>query len=154
MIVVSDSGPLIHLSRVKKLEVLRDFFSEIYIPDAVYEELTSKKGMPGYEEVKSYTWIKRKRIDGSIAFLMDYLDKGESEAILLAKELDADLLLIDDLAGRRISRTHDIEVMGTLGILDRAANKDINIDLEKVIKELRNKGFWMDDDLFEKLMEK
>lgn len=85
---------------------------------------------------------------------MEYLDEGESEAILLAKDLDADLLLIDDLAGRRTATTHGINVMGTLGILDKASDENMIQNLEKIIIELREKGFWMDDELFEKIVNK
>ncbi len=155
MRVVTDSGPLIHLSRIEKIDLLKGFFDEIYIPEAVHRELTSQEDLPGSEKVKNYDWIKRKVIDDNTAkeLLMDRLDEGESEAIILAKSMDANLLLIDDLAGRKMARTQNIDVMGTLGILDRASKENIIEDLEKVLKELREKGFWMDDELFDKLIE-
>ncbi len=155
MIVVSDSGPLIHLSRVNRLDILQVFFKEIYIPEAVYQELTSiEEDLPGSSEIKTFDWIKNKSVDKNTAkqILMEYLDEGESEAILLAKDLDADLLLIDDLAGRRTATTHGLKVMGTLGILDKASEENMIQNLEKVVTELRKKGFWMDDELFEKIV--
>ena len=155
MIVVSDSGPLIHLSRINQIKILKEFFNEIYIPEAVYQELTSsEEDLPGSSEIKTASWIKKKEVkkDTAKEFLMEYLDEGESEAILLAKDLDADLLLIDDLSGRRTARTHGIKVMGTLGLLDRASDENKIQNLEKIMIELREKGFWMDDELFEKLI--
>lgn len=154
MIVVSDSGPLIHLARINKIELLKIFFDEVYIPEAVYNEINSQNDLPGSKEVEKYGWIKKKIIDHKTAkeLLMDRLDEGESEAIILAKKIDADLLLIDDLAGRNTARNQNIDVMGTLGVLDRASKKNMIHDLEKVIRELRNKGFWMDDELFDKLI--
>lgn len=155
MIVVSDSGPLIHLSRVNRLDILQVFFKEIYIPEAVYQELTSiEEDLPGSSEIRTFDWIKNKSVDKDTAkqILMEYLDEGESEAILLAKDIDADLLLIDDFAGRRTATTHGIEVMGTLGILDKASEENMIQNLEKVVTELRKKGFWMDDELFEKIV--
>ena len=155
MIVVSDSGPLIHLSRINQIKILKEFFNEIYIPEAVYQELTSsEEDLPGSKEIKTSSWIKKKEVkkDTAKEFLMEYLDEGESEAILLAKDLDADLLLIDDLSGRRTARTHGIKVMGTLGLLDRASDENKIQNLEKIMIELREKGFWMDDELFEKLI--
>jgi len=91
MIVVSDSGPLMHLSRVNQIEILKEFFNDIYIPKAVYHELTSiEEDLPGCGEIKTYDRIKTEEIDKDTAkqLLMEYLDKGESEAILLAKDLD------------------------------------------------------------------
>lgn len=154
MIVVSDSGPLIHLSRINKIELLKNFFDKVYIPEAVYNEINSQNDLSGSKEVEKYEWIKKKIIDHKTAkeLLMDRLDEGESEAIILAKKIDADLLLIDDLAGRNTARNQNIDVMGTLGVLDRASEKNMIQDLEKVIRELRNKGFWMDDKLFDKLI--
>ncbi len=155
MKVVSDSGPLIHLSRINKIEILRQFFGEIYIPSSVYHELTlTEEVLPGCREIETYKWIKKKEIHDHTAkaLLMEYLDAGESEAILLAKEVDADLLLIDDLAGRRGAITQNIPVMGTLGVLDRAYKEGKISDLKDVIDELRDKGFWMDDDLYKMLV--
>lgn len=155
MIVVSHSGPLIHLSRIEKLDLLKDLFGEISIPNAVHQELTSQEDLPGSEKVESFEWIKRKVIDDRTAkeLLMSRLDEGESEAIILAKKMDADLLLIDDLAGRKTARDHGIDVMGTLGILDHASEQNMIQNLEEVVRELREKDFWMDDDLFEKLIQ-
>jgi len=155
MKVVSDSGPLIHLSRISRIEILKDFFNEIYIPSSVYHELTlTEEVLPGCIEIETFQWIKKKEIHDitAKALLMEYLDEGESEAILLAKELDADLLLIDDLAGRRTAITQNISVMGTLGILDRAYEEGKVNDLKEVIDELRDKGFWMDEDLYKMLV--
>ncbi|MFO7992018.1 MAG: DUF3368 domain-containing protein [Thermoplasmata archaeon] len=155
MIVVCDSGPLIHLSRIENLYLLREFFEEVYLPEEVYDELTSgEQNLPGSSEIKTSNWIKVKVVEKNTAkeILMEYLDPGESEAILLAKEMDADLLLIDDLAGRRTARTHGIDVMGTLGILDRAANVGEVKDLKAIIETLREKGFWIDDELVRKLL--
>ncbi|MFO8110111.1 MAG: DUF3368 domain-containing protein [Thermoplasmata archaeon] len=154
MIVVCDSGPLIHLSRIEMLHLLREFFEEIYLPKEVYDELTSGgQELPGSSEIKTSNWIKVKTVENNTAkeILMEYLDEGESEAILLAKEMDADLLLIDDLAGRRTARTHGIDVIGTLGILDRAAKEGKVEDLMAIIVTLREKGFWIDDELVRKL---
>jgi len=156
MIVVSDSGPLIHLSRIEKLDILKDFFEEIYIPEAVYRELTSSdKNLPGSKKVKRLDWIKQEEIDDETAkqLLTNRLDEGESEAILLAKKIDAQILLIDDLAGRKTGRKYDIEVMGTLGVLEQAVKKNKIQNLKEELIKLREKGFWMDDDLFQKLIE-
>lgn len=154
MIVVSDSGPLILLSRINKIELLKNFFDKVYIPEAVYNEINSQNDLSGSKEVEKYEWIKKKIIDHKTAkeLLMDRLDEGESEAIILAKKIDADLLLIDDLAGRNTARNQNIDVMGILGVLDRASEKNMIQDLEKVIRELRNKDFWMNDELFDKLI--
>ncbi len=80
MIVVSDSGPLIHLSRIKKLYLLKEFFKEVYLPEEVYNELTSgEEELPGSTEIKRLDWIKKKDVMDKTAkeFLMEYLDVQE-----------------------------------------------------------------------------
>lgn len=117
MKVVSNSSPLIFLSAIGMLELLKIEFGEISIPEVVYEEVTSTN-LKGSNEVKHADWIKVRTVKNikSLAFLT-MLDEGEEKAIILAMEQKADLLLLDDLAGRRVAMAHGLHVMGTLGFL-------------------------------------
>lgn len=102
MIVVSNSTPLIALSRINKFGLLREYFGEIYIPVEVFDEVVTRGGnLSGAKEAASAEWIKVDKVGNKIAVesLSITLDKGEAEAIVLAREKDA-LLIIDDGDGR------------------------------------------------------
>jgi uncharacterized protein len=103
MIIVADSGPIISFARAGRLDLLKQVTTELIIPDAVFEEIVvSGDDRPGAEEVKHGLWIKRATLqDRSLLESMPgKLSPGESEAIVLAKELSAHLL-VDELEARK-----------------------------------------------------
>ncbi len=117
MKVVSNSSPLIFLSAIGMLDLLKAEFGEIIVPEAVYDEVTSKE-LKGSNEVKHADWIKVQTIKNiDVLSFLPMLDRGEESAIVLAIEQDADLVLLDDLAGRRAAMMQGLNVMGTLGFL-------------------------------------
>lgn len=95
--IVSNSSPLIVFSKINRLPLLEEMFGEVYIPKAVFDEVT--RGRKGSEIVKN-KWIKIKEVkDKEFAeYLSKMLGKGEAEAIILAKECKSKLL-IDDAEG-------------------------------------------------------
>ena len=124
MIVVSDSGPLISLMKAGQLDLLRKLYHEILIPEAVYQELTSnKKYADEAAEINRSSFIRivsvqeRKAVE--ILRSVSGLDLGESEAIVYAyaDESRADILLMEEAAGRRIAKSLGIRVRGSIGIL-------------------------------------
>ena len=158
MIVLSDSGPLIALSKINHLDILRKFFDKITIPQAVWTEVVEKgAGRPGSKEVQEAGWIevrKAKNIVGIEALRHD-IGQGESETLILAKELNADIVLIDERIAREIARSMDLKVAGTLSIIHEAIrNNWINEDFEGIIGLMRKNNIWISDELlnsFEKL---
>lgn len=153
MKVISNSSPLIFLSILELLDILRVEFGEVLIPETVYQEVTAAD-LKGSDEVTDADWIKVVPIEnrGSL-FLLPSLDAGEKEAIILASEQNADLLLIDDLAGRRAAIMHEINVMGTLGVLKVMHMKGRVENLEYVLDDLLKHGFRMDANLYRKILE-
>lgn len=107
LVVVSNSTLLIGLARIGRLDVLREFFGTISIPQAVRDEVVARgTDRPGQREVYEAAWIVHQAVADRavVEFLSVSLDDGESEAIALAKETRADLLLIDDRQGRRLAK--------------------------------------------------
>lgn len=153
MKVVSNSSPLIFISAVGMLDLLRSEFWVILIPEAVYKEVTSKNSK-GFGEIKSANWIRVELLknEKSRSFY-PVLDEGEEKAIILAIEQKADLLLIDDLAGRRAAKMHGINVMGTLGFLKAMHKKGRIRNLKSVLDILKQHGFWMGEELYRKMLE-
>lgn len=153
MIVVCNSGPLIALSKIKHLDILKEFFEEIIIPEAVWIEVVEKgKGRPGAKDIKESPWIRVKRVENKIAIeaLRHEIGAGESEAIILAMELNADLVLIDDKIARGIAVSMGLNVAGTLSIIYEAINnKCMNEKFEEIIKIMRKNNIWISDELID-----
>lgn len=151
MIVIVDSGPLIALSKVDLLFILREIFKEVYIPVGVRTEVVDKgRGMPGAEEVRQAGWIKVKEVKDILACeaLKHELGKGEAEAIILAKELNADILIIDDKIPRDIAKSMGLKITGTLALINEALQRKIIAgSFLKIIEEMRRKHVWISDEL-------
>jgi uncharacterized protein len=123
------------------------------LKDSVYKEVTSNN-LKGSNEVKNASWIKVQKLENkrSLSFY-PVLDEGEEKAIILAVEQKADLLLIDDLAGKRAAQIHGINVMGTLGFLKVMQKKGRIKDLKSVLDALQKQGFWMGEELYRSILE-
>ena len=107
MIVVCNTSPIIALACAGQLDVLRAVYSQIVVPDAVFEEITvTGASLPGAHEVAEGTWIKRQPARNAplVTALRLELDAGEAEAIALAAESSADLILLDERIGRRAAQ--------------------------------------------------
>jgi predicted nucleic acid-binding protein len=108
VIVVSNSSPLIALARIGRLNLLASFYKRILIPAEVQHEVTvTGRGLPGAEEVRSANWIEvisqKPPVHPSLAHACHHLGAGERAAILLAKSLQADLVLLDEWKARRVA---------------------------------------------------
>ena len=143
MIVVSNSSVLIALSTIQKLDLLKENFKKVYIPEAVWNEVVVRgEGEPGCQEVKNAGWIETKKIKNVnlVSAFDESLDKGEAEAITLALELSADLILLDEKDARLIAEKYKLKPLGTVGILVLAKKKN-NIDnLKSELDKLINEG--------------
>jgi predicted nucleic acid-binding protein len=119
-IVVSDTSPIRALDHLGLLGLIEKFYGDVLLPPAIAEELErSRYGLKSFDIKQSpcFRVVSPKPVDHS---LTDRLDRGESEAIALAKELQADILLIDEIAGRKVATQLGLTVVGTLGLLIRA----------------------------------
>ncbi len=114
MIVVSDTSPITNLLKIGKIDLLQQIFGEVIIPVGVYEELTRIPAQK--EKIENINWIKKHnaRDETLISNLLKLLDKGESESIALAIELDADYLLIDERKGRKVANEYGLTITGIL----------------------------------------
>ena len=101
-LVIADSGSIFSLSIIDRLDVLSALFDDVSIPQAVWNEITYDKTKPDYDKLYNFFKDKTCQISGlnELTFVMDY---GESESIILFKELHADFLLIDDKKARKIA---------------------------------------------------
>lgn len=151
--VVSNTTPLISLLKINHLTLLRDLYSEIYIPKEVYTELEKGKSKEYYKDLSEIDWIKIREINDkkSLSYFLD-LDKGEAETIILANEINADLVIIDEILGRFHAKNSNLKVTGTLGILLKAKNTGYIKKIKPLLSELKNKGIWLNERLIREVL--
>jgi predicted nucleic acid-binding protein len=154
--VVSNSSPIIVLASIDHINLLKQLYETVTIPNAVFQEIT-KYNLPGSKEVTSLDWFKRVSIKDrvKISTLEMELDRGEAEAIILSLELKADLLLIDERKGKLVADKFSIENIGVLGILIEAKYKKVIPAVKALLDDLLLKaGFWLDKRLYDFVLEK
>jgi predicted nucleic acid-binding protein len=154
VISVSDSSPLITLSRAHQLELLHDFYAQIAIPHEVYEQVVvAGAGLPGAEEVQGASWIRvhlgRSEPLEAIKAACVGLGRGEQSAIYLASTLGADLVLIDEGRARRAAKAVGLAVAGSIAILERGAMLHKVADLRSVYLDLIAQGIRFDRKLLD-----
>ena len=156
MIVVSNTSPIINLAVVGQLELLRQLYGQVIIPRAVYDEIViSGAGQPGAVEARTWDWIEVKPVADPtrVASLLLELDAGESEAIALALELGADLLLLDERKGRAVAAHLGVRCLGLLGVLIEAKHNGFVPAVKPVLDRLiQGAGFWIGAALYEHVL--
>jgi predicted nucleic acid-binding protein len=139
--VVSNSSPLIALHHLDQLDLCATLFGTVLIPPAVSHETFQTRSRPG--------WIEEHALAQPLSALVlrGRLGVGEREAIALAAELNADLLLLDDAAARRTAISIGLRVVGTFGILLQAKERQLLPSVKPLIDQLLAFGFHADDEL-------
>lgn len=139
MIVVSDASPVLNLARVSRLQLLASLYKHVVIPEAVYAELTAaRRDLPLAIDLASTSWltVAAAKDHERVQELCKDLDAGEAEAIVLALERHADLLLVDERRGRRIAAAFGLNVRRLLGVLTDAKQADLIEKAKPVLDEL------------------
>ena len=153
--VVSNSSPIIHLAKIDQLNLLNEFYGDILIPEAVYYECVSEgKKHPEVSRIKQATWLQVMPVTNKdlVKLLNSEVDHGESEAITLALETDASLILLDDADARQKARLYQLRITGTLGLLLRAKICEKIDSLSQLLLALRKTGFWITIELENRLL--
>lgn len=127
MIVVSDTSVFTNLAAIGYLHLLQELYGRILIPTAVYQELIVDPPVPGTVEVQALQWLEVRTVSDRVMVEQlqnrAQLDLSESEAIALALEINADLLLIDERRGRTEANRLSIRITGLLGVLVEAKQR-------------------------------
>ena len=151
--VVSNTTPIISLLKLSQLDILKKLYSEISIPFAVFQEIEAGKNKVYYQDLSKIDWINIVNIQDkqALKYFLD-LDDGESEAIILATEKGADLIIIDEKLGRFHAKHADLKVTGTIGILIKAKNQGIISELKPLLYELTEKDVWISEKLIGEIL--
>lgn len=150
--VVVNTTPLIALSHVGQLSLLKKLYGEINIPEAVYEEVSVKTESVCKKAVdSSLDWIRVEKIKNQMARDMykTQLHDGEVEVMILSKEIMADVVIIDDANAKKYAKYLKLPVTGTLGVLMRAKKEGYVDRLEPILQQMVEKGIYLSQELIE-----
>ena len=145
-IIISDTSCLIALQNIELLYLLKDLYHEILITKEVKNEFGLD--LPDWVIVLEVKDINKQ------AEIEKKLDKGEASSIALALEINNSMLIIDEIKGRKIAESLNIEIIGTIGILVLADKRGLIKDILSIFLKLVNKGFRLSDKIIDKLIEK
>ena len=146
--MVADTGPIIAFARLGRLDLLRQVVETLVVPGAVYEELVGRgRDRPGAAEVEHGGWMYQRAVTDreAVAQLPPLLHAGEREAIALAQELNAQLL-IDEQRGREIASARGLAVVGILRILAEAKQRGLIPAVRPLVEALLAIGYWIDEE--------
>lgn len=145
--VVVNSTPLIVLCGINQLCLLRELYQEIFIPEAVFREVTAKDDAASSQLRAAQDWIHIREIQDQSEKKMyrARLHEGEVEVMILSRECNADLLLIDDNAAKKTAKYLGFSVTGTLGVLLRAKKQGLIPKIAPLLAEMKQNGFYISD---------
>ena len=144
--VVCNASPLIALAQIDQLDLLAQMFDTVVVPPAVVHEIAPTVIVPG--------WISQQTLNQPIgaAILQASLGPGESEAIGLALEMEAQLVILDDRPARRLAQALGLSVIGTLGVLLAAQQRSLLRAVKPCLDTLLDHDFRISPGLYERIL--
>lgn len=149
--VIVNSTPIIVLSNINQLELLQKLYNDIYIPQAVYDEVTEKEDSACLQ-IKSCNWIHVCKIknESEKRMYQAKLHDGEVEVMILAKENPLDTtVIIDDNAAKKIAKFLGLKVTGTLGIILKAKQQKLISSVTTIMNQLIQNGFYITSEIYD-----
>jgi len=157
VIVVSNASPIMNLATVGQTNLLEQLYGGIFVPDAVFQELTAiGSARPDSTIPQALSRIATRSVANRslVDSLLLELDVGEAEAIVLAVETRADLLLLDERRGRTVAARMGLKHIGLLGVLVEAKRKGLLSAVKPVLDDLIAKaGFWVANRLYARVLQ-
>ncbi len=150
-VVIADTGVIISLIHIGKLDLIEKVFGEYYIADAVWAELNNYDN-PRFDRSKLAEIKSKVRPIHSKNYLSMIMDYGEAESVVLYEEMKADYLLIDDSKARKIAESVNINCIGTLGLLLKAQQKKMISELKPFFVEFLKVGRYFSKDLLNSIL--
>ena len=152
MIVVSDSSPLIALAKIDCFSLFEKLFGNLLVSREVYAEVVvAGAGLAGAADTSSASWIEVRELknpsDLTLAQARFGLGIGELSTMLLAKQVAADLVILDDLGARRLAQREGFKVQGSVAILEACFRKGHLIDLRQAYEEMIKRGVYLNRQL-------
>jgi predicted nucleic acid-binding protein len=151
--VVINASPLILLFKSGLADLLPQMFSEIVVPDAVWNEVLADKLDAAATQLPSVSWVNRVTIEISPGVLIWNLGDGESEVLSYALKETGYRAMIDDRAARRCAQTFGIKTLGTGGVLVLAKKRGLITSVTDELKKVQDAGLWLSDEIVALLKE-
>jgi len=155
--MICNTGPLIALSMIDRIDILRHLFKLIVVPEAVHKEILeggiTNAGLANYRKIK---WIKVITLSSPADLLLESsLDSGEAAVIELARELNANFVLIDERKARKIARTvYGLHVIGSARVLVEAKRRGLLRNVGAALQAMRDGGYWIGDSIVDVALKK
>ncbi|MBQ9361510.1 MAG: DUF3368 domain-containing protein [Lachnospiraceae bacterium] len=147
-LVIVNSTPLIALASIGELDILKSVYGQITIPVAVFNEVTVKNGKVA-DAIKSADWISVKEVQDSESKKMykAKLHAGEVEVMILAQEMDADVVIIDDNAAKKTAEYLGLNAVGTMAVLLKAKEIGSITEVSSFIGKIVADGFFISSEV-------
>lgn len=147
MILVADCSALVALAVCDSLDLLERLFDTVVVPEAVYREATQPDKKQA-QILKVFLQGKVRRVNMQAYVYLDaYADAGETEAMLLYKQLLANKLLIDDKRGRKVAKINKISTIGSLGVLLAAKERGLIPKIAPLLEQIEKSDIYLSRDL-------
>ena len=147
--IIVNSTPIIILGNINKLSILKEIYKEIIIPKAVFDEISAKSDKAKSSLLQNQDWIKILEVKDKTnrKIYQSKLHNGEVEVMMLAQEISADLLIIDDNTAKKTAKFLGLTVTGTLGVLLKAKSLKIIKEIKPILEEMLQKDFYISENL-------
>lgn len=156
MRIVCDTSPLILLAKIDRLELLFRLYTQTAIPISVLDEVRVRptEETTAIESLVENQAIQIQRVSPQVLESVPAdLGAGEREAIALAIETDANMIVLDDREGRRVARERELSVTGTIGVLVEARARDMVASVRKEMDRLIEAGMWIDEAFYHRILQ-
>lgn len=156
MIVVADTSVLLNLCRIGQVDLLAGLFREVIVPETVAAEFARlARTAPRFDGLHLPAWVRlRNAVQAVPAVRAAGLDPGETAAIELALEIQADALLVDERRGHAVAKRLGVRTIGVLGILLQSKRSGLVPRIDTLLDALETEAqFWISPDLRQRVRE-
>ena len=147
--IIGDSSALVALATMDRLDLLEKIFGKIYVPKAVYDEVTISDKP---QSVKLKEFLADKVVSVELDISKMGLGQGELEAIALYKNMNSDFLLIDDRRAKKFARLNDVNVIGSLGVMILAKDSGLVESIRKDLVKLVSSSLFISQSLIDRVL--
>ena len=155
MTIVCDTSPLLLFARADRLGLLPALYQRVVVPRAVLQEVNVQADEPARQiqvHVQKDVFQRKEAQGRNLDAIGENMGRGERAAIALARELDAELVVLDDEQGRTEARRHGLSITGSIGILIEAKERDVIASMRRELDRLVEEGLWIDEQLYDRVL--
>ena len=156
MTIVCDTSPLLMFARADRLDLLSVLYQTVVVPGVVLQEINVQADDPArriWACIRGEAFRQKTAREQDLDAVREHMGRGERAAIALARGLDADLVVLDDEQGRKEARRHGLSVIGSIGVLIEAKERDVIASMRRELDRLIDEGLWIDERLYDRVLQ-